>query len=118
MLTDRPTAAELLDAIRAYRAAPARDNAAYFERVVANTLAILEREAALGPAAEAAERTRLAALLGQGGETRQLNALLVERIRAGSCDEARAALVAHLKATVADRLAIDNPKWFTPRSSS
>jgi hypothetical protein len=80
-------------------------------RVAVNSLAILEREARLGPDADAAERERLAKLLGHDGTLDELNRELAHELRAGERDERDAALMAHLEATVADKIAIANPKW-------
>ncbi len=102
MAQDRPTASELLSAIADFlreEATPALDKAeprlAFQMRVAVNSLAILEREARLGPAADLREHERLVTLLG----------------RNGSLEERDAALMAHLEATIADKIAIANPKW-------
>lgn len=123
MAQDRPTASELLAAIADFlreEATPALDKAeprlSFQMRVAVNSLAILEREARLGPDADAAERARLARLLGhdrplKGGTLDELNRELARQLRAGERDESDAALMAHLDATVADKIAIANPKW-------
>ena len=80
-------------------------------RVAVNSLAILEREARLGPGADAAERARLVRLLGRDGTLDDLNRALARPLRAGERDERDAALMAHLEATTADKIAIANPKW-------
>ncbi|MBM3650557.1 MAG: hypothetical protein FJX11_22505 [Alphaproteobacteria bacterium] len=84
---------------------------AFQMRVAANALAILEREARLGPAADAREHQRLAKLLGRAGSLDDLNRELARQLRAGQRDERDAALMAHLDATIADKIAIANPKW-------
>src|SRR5262245_62893614 len=48
-------------------------------RVAANSLAILEREARLGPAADAREQARLVKLLGRDGTVDELNRVLAHR---------------------------------------
>lgn len=118
MAQDRPTQAEMLAAIADFlrdEAVPALDRSApglaFQMRVAANALSILEREARLGPEADTREQARLAALLGRGGTLAQLNRALAAELRAGSRDETDAALMAHLEATVADKIAIANPKW-------
>ena len=118
MAQDRPTAAELLAAIADFlrqEATPALDKAdprlGFQMRVAANSLAILEREARLGPAADARERERLATLLGHDGTLAELNAELARQLREGKRDERDAQLMAHLEATVADKIAIANPRW-------
>ena len=117
-MQDRPTAAELLAAIADFlreEATPALDRTdprlGFQMRVAANSLAILEREARLGPAADARELERLKALLGRDGTLAELNAELARQLRHGKRDERDAELMAHLDATTADKIAIANPKW-------
>lgn len=118
MAQDRPTASELLAAIADFlreEAMPALDRTeprlGFQMRVAVNSLAILEREARLGPAADAAERARLVTLLGRDGTLEDLNRELARQLRAGTRDEGDAALMSHLEATIADKIAIANPKW-------
>ena len=118
MAQDRPTASELLSAIADFLredATPALDKTeprlGFQMRVAVNSLAILEREARLGPDADAAERARLTKLLGHDGTLEELNRELARQLRAGERDEGDAALMAHLEATIADKIAIANPKW-------
>lgn len=114
----RPTADELLAAVTAFREresfGPPTARETYLMRVAENVLATVERERTLLPAAEAGEKARLAAILGP----KATDGDLAKLIRDGAFDEGtqRAALVDHLKASVADRIAIDNPKWLTPPS--
>ena len=117
-MQDRPTAAELLAAIADFlreEATPALDRAeprlGFQMRVAANSLAILEREARLGPEADRREHERLRKLLGRDGTLTELNAELARQLREGKRDERDAALMAHLDATTADKIAIANPKW-------
>src|SRR3984885_635398 len=102
MAQDRPTAAELLAAITDFlreEATPALDKAeprlGFQMRVAANALAILEREARLGPAADAREYARLAKLLGRDGSLADLNRELSRQLREGKRDERDAALMEH-----------------------
>ena len=118
MAQDRPTASELLAAIGDFlreEATPALDKAeprlGFQMRVAANALAILEREARLGPAADAREHARLVTLLGRDGSLADLNRELARQLREGRRDEHDAALMEHLDATVADKIAIANPRW-------
>lgn len=118
MAQDRPTAAELLSAVADMlrdEAIPALDRTdprlGFQMRVAANSLAILEREARLGPDADRREHERLRQLLGRDGSLDALNRELARQLRAGERDESDAALMAHLEATVADKIAIANPKW-------
>jgi hypothetical protein len=118
MAQDRPTASELLTAIAGFlrdEATPVLDKTeprlGFQMRVAVNSLAILEREARLAPAADAAEQARLAKLLGRDGTLEDLNRDLAHQLRAGTRDERDAALMAHLQATIDDKIAIANPKW-------
>ncbi len=118
MAQDRPTASEFLSAIADFlreEATPALDKAdprlGFQMRVAVNSLAILDREGRLGPAADARELERLKTLLGRDGTLDELNRELARQLRAGERDERDQALMAHLEATVADKIAIANPKW-------
>jgi hypothetical protein len=118
MAQDRPTASELLTAIADFlreEATPALDKAepqlGFQMRVAVNSLAILEREWRLGPQADAREHERLTKLLGRAGSLDELNRELARQLRTGERDERDAALMAHLEATIADKIAIANPNW-------
>jgi hypothetical protein len=118
MPQDRPSAAELLAAIADFlrdEAMPALDKAeprlGFQMRVAVNSLAILEREARLGPAADAREKAGLVKLLGHDGILADLNRELALQLRKGRRDERDIELMAHLEATIADKIAIANPKW-------
>jgi len=118
MAQDRPTASEFLAAITDFlreEATPALDKTdprlGFQMRVAVNSLAILEREGRLGPEADACELARLKALLGRDGTLAELNRELARQLRTGERDERDARLMAHLDATIADKIAIANPKW-------
>lgn len=132
-MQDRPDALELLNAVRAFideQVVPALDGTRQFHaRVAANVLAIVGRELTLGEDALRAEWTRLGTLLGDpspspenGAElldvVRRRNEMLAARIRAGDSDAGpwRSEVLAHLRATSTERLAIANPKYAAPRS--
>ena len=117
-MQDRPSASELLAAIADFlreEATPALDKAeprlGFQMRVAVNSLAILEREVRLGPSADARERERLTRFLGRDGSLDELNRDLARQLRGGQRDETDTALMAHLDATIADKIAIANPKW-------
>ena len=132
-MQDRPDARELLEAVRAFleeQVVPALEGTRQFHvRVAANVLAIVGRELAGGEEALRAEWQRLTRLLrtpstsapdGAGAyavAVRELNARARERIRAGEADDGawRAEVLAHLRATSTERLAIANPKYAAPR---
>ena len=118
MAQDLPTASEFLAAITDFlreEATPALDKAdprlGFQMRVAVNSLAILEREGRLGPGADSRELARLRALLRRDGTLADLNKELARQIRAGERDERDDQLMAHLDATIADKIAIANPKW-------
>jgi len=50
-------------------------------------------------------------LLGRDGTLEDLNRALARQLREGQRDERDPALMAHLEATIADKIAIANPKW-------
>ncbi|MBI4515467.1 MAG: hypothetical protein HY699_06600 [Deltaproteobacteria bacterium] len=126
---DRPTALELLEAVRHFleaEAMPALEGTKKFHaRVAANVLAIVARELRSESAQLSAERQRLRDLLGEGaGESthdqaelkrgvRSATKLLCERIRSGDADAGawRPAVFAHVRQTVIDKLAVANPKF-------
>jgi hypothetical protein len=119
MPTDRPNAAELVSAVRKFlveHAAPNLDGQpAFHARVAANALAIVERELAQGAEMDAAEKSRLVALLGRDGDLLDLNRELVEQIRQGGFDEERAQVLDHLRKTSSDKLALAKPNYLTPK---
>ena len=127
-MQDRPSVRELLDAVRAFLeedVVPALDGPRQFHaRVAANVLAIVGRELAGEEASLFAEWQRLAQLLGGASEPpprlealraalREGTAALAERIRCGEADAGpfRAAVRAHLRATVEDKLRVANPRF-------
>jgi len=80
-------------------------------RVTANVLNIVRRELELRETQSAAERARLRALVGHEGDTESLSRELSELLRQGAIDLNDANLRAHLRQSLADALAINNPKW-------
>lgn len=113
-LHGRPTAAELVDAVRSHlveQVAPSLDGSAAFAlKVASNALAIVQRELELGPQMETAAAAGLAALdVGLADE-----ASLAAGIRAGTVDGGRPDVAATVRRLVADRLRVANPKWLRP----
>jgi len=126
-MQDRPSALELLAAVRAFLeddVVPALEGRRRFHALVAaNVLGIVERELAGEDGQLRAEWTRLAALLDVAGtapedrETlraavRDMTTTLSARIRAGDADtgDLGARVRAHLRQTTIERLAVANPK--------
>jgi hypothetical protein len=80
-------------------------------RVTVNVLNTVRRELELRDAQAAAERARLAAMLGHDADVEKLSMELAERIRGGAIALDDPALRAHIRQSLADALAINNPKW-------
>ena len=119
MPTDRPTAEELVAAVRAHlidNVAPLlTGQPAFHLRVATNALAIIERTMAQGAALDHAELLRLRELVDQDGDSMDLNRTLAAQIRAGDRDPSNEALLAHLRQTAIDKLRLANPRYLTPR---
>ncbi|MEW6270280.1 MAG: DUF6285 domain-containing protein [Thermodesulfobacteriota bacterium] len=124
-MQDRPTIDELLEAVRRFLAdevVPATDGRRQFlARVAANALDLVRRELATEAAHAEREWRGLDALLGPepmpreraelAAAVRRRNQALCKRIRAGAYDAGsseRAALLAHVRATVHDKLEVTN----------
>ena len=115
-LQDRPTAAELAEAVREFLerdvmpgdGIPGR--VAFHARVAANVLGMVERELTIGPDLDAAERARLAELLGHDGELRDLLAELAGKIRDGTLDDRRDEVMACVLESVRAKLLVANPR--------
>ncbi len=111
-LYGRPTASELIEAVREWVDGDVRSatdgRVAFHARVAVNALAIVERELALAPGHEAAHRVRLGEL-GCADE-----AELAAQIRSGGLDgridEVRQAVGASVRA----KLEVANPRWLEP----
>jgi hypothetical protein len=114
MPMNRPSAAELLDAMsKSLQSAEPADPAtsAFGRRIAVNVLKILEREATLGPSFLRDEQQRLRHYLGRDGDLAELNADLCDRIASGAEDARWQELVALLRLTTLDKLAVDNPRF-------
>jgi len=123
-MQDRPTAAELAQAVREFietEVLPGIDDPRLRFRtlVAANGLSILEREVAIGAPLVRREVGSLARLLGHADplsddleELRrravELNRELARRIRAGDTPDGT---LAYLLATVADKLRVASPRY-------
>ena len=124
-MNDPPTARELLGTVRdAFKAEilPALPEALrYTGLMIANALAIAQREMEAGDAPARAEHERLCKLLSEAPQALAGEALyralavynqrLSRDIRAGRFDGAeRAAMLEHLLRTTEEKLAVSNPK--------
>ena len=110
-----PSLKELIESVSRFIseiAAPQlKDRDAFHARVAVNALAIAAREIEAREAAETAEHERLCALLGTDGPLDALNRKLCDALRAGEMTLETPGLLAHLKATMVDQVAVDQPKY-------
>lgn len=82
-------------------------------RVTANALNTVRRELEMRGKQASDEHARLVAMLGHDGEVEDLSRELAERLREGRIALDDPALRAHVRQSLADALAINNPKWLT-----
>jgi len=82
-------------------------------RVTVNVLSTVGRELELRDGQAQSERARLVELVGHEGDAEALSRELAERIRSGAIALDDPALRAHVRQSLADALAINNPKWVT-----
>lgn len=120
---DAPSAKELIEAVKTFIDTAAMPqltgHAAFHARVASNVLATVIREIEQRPSAEAAERTRLQALLNSTEtDVDALNRLLCEEIRKGQFDLNSAGLLTHLKSTTIDQLSVDQPGYSGLRTAA
>ena len=108
-LHDRPTAAELVEAVREFLERDVMDatdgSVRFHTRVAINALGIVERELAGGRGHEAEHEARLAAL-GVSDD-----AELAAKIRSGALDDRWDEVVDSVRADVLDKLAVANPTY-------
>ncbi len=118
MAQDRPSAAELLASVREFLendVMPALSGrVAFHTRVAVNALGMVERECTSAAGYDRDERARAAALLGHDGDTRTLEREVAAGIRNGTFAFDDPAVVAHVRATVRDKLRIANPGYLPP----
>jgi len=127
-MQDRPTIGELLVAVERFlddEIVPSTDGRRQFlARVSANALRLVERELASNETHATREWAGLEALLGSEGPAPtspeglraallRRNTDLGERIRRGEADagEQRRRVLAHVRATVQDKLTVTNPAY-------
>jgi hypothetical protein len=120
MTQDRPTAGDLVIAVREFLerdVLAATDGRVRFHtRVAVNVLNIVARELELGEGLAEAETERAAALLGHSGEPRDLERELAVAIRSGALDARLPEVRAHVRATVREKLLIANPGYLPDES--
>ena len=114
-MTTHPSTIELLEAVARFieeRAKPhltGRD--AFMARVAVNALATVKRDLEQGPASRDAAAGRLAGLLGRGDDLDVLNEDLCDRLASGDLVLQAPGVLAHLKASTLDQVAIDQPNY-------
>ena len=114
-MQDEPTPAELIKAVADFlrtEITPAiKGHNAFKLRVGINALDLVTRQLALEGPSDAAEATRLKALLGMDGSLMELNRALAEKIAKGEVDLNTPGLKEHLWQTTMDKLAVDQPNY-------
>ena len=115
--TDLPNVDELVISVRDFLRGEVMDatqgRTNFMARVAANSLDIVLRELASGPAHRAHELDRLRLLLNRA-DTEDLQTLrweLVRGLRSDTVDRSNPALAEHLRATVVNQVAIDQPVY-------
>lgn len=112
---DMPRADELLISVRDFLREDVMANTSgrtqFLARVAGNSLDIVDRELALGPRHRAGELARLRALCGRDGGLGELRWELVNGLRDGSRTLNDPALIEHLRTTVVNQIAIDQPRY-------
>src|SRR3954470_24665853 len=115
MSQDRPSAAELVHAVREFLErdvmTATEGRVQFHTRVAINALGMIERELTDGPAFANAEQSRAAALLGHDDDIDDLERELAARIRDGSLHDPLRAVRVHVRATVREKLLVANPGY-------
>jgi hypothetical protein len=114
-MQDPPSPEQLLEHVAAFlrdEVLPQVSGAlAFHVRVAANAVDLVRRQIEIATTAELQERGRLALLLEMDGDLESLNRELSERIRARAIDLDAPGLLDHLRRSVLDKLAVDQPKY-------
>ena len=112
---EMPRIEELLASVRDFlrgdimAATSGRTN--FLARVAGNSLDIVRRDLLLGDEHRAGELERLTAMFGAEGGLDELRWRLVDGLRDGSIALDRAGLAGHLRTTVVNQVAIDQPRY-------
>ena len=123
MSQDRPTATELIQAVREFLEQDVMTTGTdarvqFHARVAVNALGMIERELTVGRELDAAERQRAAALLLRDDDVRNLERELAARIRDGSLDDRLNAVRSHVRETVREKLLVANPGYLPAEPSA
>ena len=120
-MQDEPRPPEILAAVARYLrdiVAPETQGHINFNvRVCANALEMMRRHLEIAPAAEAAELSRLRALLDMDGDLLALNAEFSRRLESGAIDAQAPAVREHLWETTLTKLAVDQPTYWGYRAA-
>ncbi|MFV2089660.1 MAG: phosphotransferase family protein [Pseudomonadales bacterium] len=112
---DMPRADELLTSVRNFLRedvmSATTGRTRFLARVAGNSLDIVQRELLLGAEHRRLEKQRLALLLDVDGELADLRWQLVKALREGSIALDDGPLIEHLRATVVNQIAIDQPRY-------
>ena len=114
-MQDQPEPREILATVAAFLrdtvVPESRPRTAFQARVAANAIDLVSRQITLAGASDAAERTRLAHLLGADLPLAEANAALAGRIAEGAANLTTPGLLDHLLATTLAKLAVDQPTY-------
>jgi len=114
-MQDEPTPTELIKAVADFLrneiTPEIKGHNAFKLRVAINALDLVTRQLALANDSDAAEATRLKALLGIEGSLLELNRALSDRIANDEVDMQTPGLSEHLWQTTMDKLAVDQPNY-------
>ena len=110
-MIEGPRKEELVEATVAWLGSPPTSADGFHRKVAANALGIVSRELEQWPVAEAAAVARMRTILGRDGDYTALNLALAEALRAGTVSADDPAVFDHLRCTVLDTLAIDQPRY-------
>ena len=112
---DMPRIDELVGSVRDFlrsEVMPATEGrVSFLTRVSGNALDIVHRELALGPEHRQREHRRLRKLLGFDADLQELRWELVEALRSGEMELGWEGLAEHLRTTVVNQIAIDQPRY-------
>jgi|SRR5665213_1340622 hypothetical protein len=115
MAQDRPTAAELVQAVREFLEhdvlTATEGRVQFHARVAINALGMIERELTDGVRFADAERARAVALLGHADDVHVLEREIATGIRNGDLDDRLDAVRTHVRATVREKLLVANPGY-------
>ena len=114
-MQDEPTPTELIKAVADFLrneiTPEIKGHNAFKLRVAINALDLVTRQLALANDSDAAEATRLKALLGIEGSLLELNRALSDRIAKDEVDMQTPGLSEQLWQTTMDKLAVDQPNY-------